>query len=210
MRGKFILCAVIQIVILFVEAIMLLQDKISQFTATYQSLALFAIVPSVFETIAQLAITPITHQDFLILFAVWVIAGVISGLIIRNPTSAIVGAMTAGVIMGLIIVASMWMVNGIDLYVAFFNDVFATSLDQVVYRSFYVTATQHFVWAFIPAFMMGIFSTIVATIFSKPEIPKREMPAEMYELLKECPNCGAKFQSFPLYCSRCGTKLINE
>jgi hypothetical protein len=58
-------------------------------------------------------------------------------------------------------------------------------------------------------------SVLVPKIFQKLKTPKKD--AQLQELRNiaeenraECPKCGAKFESTPLFCYKCSTRLIKE
>ena len=210
MKRNFVTAAIIDLVILIVTMFILLPNYVETFKQAYTGFGILWYLFGVIDALSSVAVIPTNQSPFTMLLSIWIVTGIITGLIIRRPSSSLVGGFLVGVIFGFILVFAVLYQGNIDWNIAIFHDLFAKSKSEVVYFNTYVEATRKFVVAFIGSFIMGIVSAIVAGITAKPEKVIREMPSEMYPIETKCPNCGATYLSQPIYCSVCGTKLYDE
>lgn len=210
MKRNFITATIINLIILIIATYILLPNYVASFQQTYAQFGILWYLFALSDALASVATLPTNQNPFMMLLAIWIITGIISGIVIRRPASSLIGSYLAGVILGFILVFAVLIQNNINWSIAIFHDLFAKSKSDVVYFDAYVLATRKFVIAFIGAFLMSIVSAVAAGITAKPEKIIREMPSEMYPTETKCPNCGATYMSHPIYCSVCGTKLIDE
>ena len=210
MKRNFVTATIINIVILLIATYVLLPNYVASFQQTYAQFGLLSYLIATIDALSSVAVIPPSKSPFTMLLAIWIVTGIITGAIIRRPASSLVGGFLTGVIFGFVLVFAVLAEYNINWGIAIFHDLFAKSKSDVVYFNAYVLATAKFVIAFIGAFLMSIISAALAGILSKPEKVIREMPSEMYPIVTKCPNCGATYLSHPIYCSVCGTKLIDK
>ena len=210
MKRNFVVATIINLIILIVATYILLPGYVSSFQQTYTEFGILGYLIAVIDALSSVATLPPNQDPFMMLLAIWIVTGVLTGLIVRKPASSLIGGFLAGVIFGFVLVFTVLTQNNVNWSIAIFHDLLAKSQSEVVYFDVYVLATRKFVIAFIGAFLMSIVSAILAGILAKPEKIIREMPSEMYPIELKCPNCGATYMSRPMYCSVCGTRLLDE
>jgi len=207
MKGRFLIASITLAIISLIAANILLPNIVETYTTTYAT-RYSEIMALIIGTIDALSNLPVayTGNTLYTMLALWFIAGLITGAIIRKPESSLVGGMLTGLVFGLILIFVLASEQGIDIKIVF-KDLLAKSPEEVYYRPFYVEAVAKLVYAFMSTFIGAIASAISSAVLLKPEIPKQEMPEEMYTIKTTCPSCGAEFLSTPMYCSVCGIKL---
>jgi ABC-type thiamin/hydroxymethylpyrimidine transport system permease subunit len=120
MKGRFLIASTILAVISLIAVNILLPDIVETYTIAYATRYndMIALIIGTIDALSNLPVA-YTGNTFYTMFALWFIAGLITGAIIRKPESSLVGGMFTGVVFGLILIFVLASEQGIDIRIVF-------------------------------------------------------------------------------------------